>query len=113
LCFAFLDWSCDPLFSPTLPMGAEAVATLHRQVEERTQEAAQMHLMAAACNPPTVATTGSPVPSSVNNQHPASVGMLHATTQHSSLLATTNALWLVMAPVVQDGAPIPNVLLDL
>ncbi|CAI7833236.1 unnamed protein product, partial [Closterium sp. NIES-53] len=22
LCFALLDWSCDPLFSPTLPMGA-------------------------------------------------------------------------------------------
>ncbi|CAI7917027.1 unnamed protein product [Closterium sp. NIES-53] len=21
LCFALLDWSCDPLFSPTLPMG--------------------------------------------------------------------------------------------
>ncbi|CAI7887974.1 unnamed protein product, partial [Closterium sp. NIES-53] len=20
-CFALLDWSCDPLFSPTLPMG--------------------------------------------------------------------------------------------
>ncbi|CAI7843529.1 unnamed protein product, partial [Closterium sp. NIES-53] len=20
-CFAFLDWSCDPLLSPTLPMG--------------------------------------------------------------------------------------------
>ncbi|CAI7873775.1 unnamed protein product [Closterium sp. NIES-53] len=23
LCFALLDWSCDPLFSPTLPMGVE------------------------------------------------------------------------------------------
>ncbi|CAI7878196.1 unnamed protein product, partial [Closterium sp. NIES-53] len=22
-CFVFLDWSCDPLFSPTLPMGGE------------------------------------------------------------------------------------------
>ncbi|CAI7798204.1 unnamed protein product [Closterium sp. NIES-53] len=25
-CFAFLDWSCDPLFSPTLPMGSEGQA---------------------------------------------------------------------------------------
>ncbi|CAI7735093.1 unnamed protein product [Closterium sp. NIES-53] len=24
-CFAWLDWSCDPLFSPTLPMGGRAV----------------------------------------------------------------------------------------
>ncbi|CAI7830197.1 unnamed protein product [Closterium sp. NIES-53] len=22
-CFALLDWSCDPLFSPTLPMGVQ------------------------------------------------------------------------------------------
>ncbi|CAI7881726.1 unnamed protein product [Closterium sp. NIES-53] len=26
VCFALLDWSCDPLFSPTLPMGAVHVA---------------------------------------------------------------------------------------
>ncbi|CAI7838954.1 unnamed protein product [Closterium sp. NIES-54] len=23
LCFDLLDWSCDPLFSPTLPMGQD------------------------------------------------------------------------------------------
>ncbi|CAI7749000.1 unnamed protein product [Closterium sp. NIES-53] len=36
LCFALLDWSCDPLFSPTLPMGfppTEApLQTLHMDV---------------------------------------------------------------------------------
>ncbi|CAI7868949.1 unnamed protein product [Closterium sp. NIES-53] len=26
VCFALLDWSCDPLFSPTLPMGLECLA---------------------------------------------------------------------------------------
>ncbi|CAI7874693.1 unnamed protein product, partial [Closterium sp. NIES-53] len=25
LCFALLDWSCDPLFSPTLPMGSKGL----------------------------------------------------------------------------------------
>ncbi|CAI7750290.1 unnamed protein product [Closterium sp. NIES-53] len=31
LCFALLDWSCDPLFSPTLPMGVP-LQTLHMDV---------------------------------------------------------------------------------
>ncbi|CAI7788143.1 unnamed protein product, partial [Closterium sp. NIES-53] len=30
-CFAFLDWSCDHLFSPTLPMGIPSPPLLHPQ----------------------------------------------------------------------------------
>ncbi|CAI7796787.1 unnamed protein product [Closterium sp. NIES-53] len=29
LCFALLDWSCDPLFSPTLPMGHLQLLIIH------------------------------------------------------------------------------------
>ncbi|CAI7887074.1 unnamed protein product [Closterium sp. NIES-53] len=28
LCFPLLDWSCDPLFSPTLPMGVRTSAKI-------------------------------------------------------------------------------------
>ncbi|CAI7835275.1 unnamed protein product, partial [Closterium sp. NIES-53] len=28
LCFALLDWSCDPLFSPTLPLGPDHLPNL-------------------------------------------------------------------------------------
>ncbi|CAI7733206.1 unnamed protein product [Closterium sp. NIES-53] len=36
-CFAFLDWSCDLLFSPTLPMGDEAMQEAERPSEPLAQ----------------------------------------------------------------------------
>ncbi|CAI7802320.1 unnamed protein product [Closterium sp. NIES-53] len=35
-CFVFLDWSCDPLFSPTLPMGALYDAVVARYSSRAT-----------------------------------------------------------------------------
>ncbi|CAI5483017.1 unnamed protein product [Closterium sp. Yama58-4] len=97
----------------TIAQQADTLAALRQQLEEQEQETARMRAVVAARQPPAPART-SPGPSSSNSQTTgAGVGLLHATAQRSSPLATTNAPGPATAPVVRDGAAIPAVLLDL
>ncbi|CAI5990880.1 unnamed protein product [Closterium sp. NIES-64] len=98
----------------TIAQQADTLAALRQQLEEQEQEAARMRAVVAARQPPAPATGGSPGPSSSNSRSTgAGAGLLHATAQRSSPPSTTNAPGPSMAPVVQEGAAIPPVLLDL
>ncbi|CAI5942024.1 unnamed protein product [Closterium sp. NIES-64] len=98
----------------TIAQQADTLAALRQQLEEQEQEAARMRAVVAARQPPAPATGGSPGPSSSNSRSTgAGAGLLHATAQRSSPPTTTNAPGPSTAPVVQEGAAIPPVLLDL
>ncbi|CAI7743133.1 unnamed protein product [Closterium sp. NIES-53] len=45
-CFALLDWSCDLLFSPTLPMGAMLALCREQRLEHRTKHIALRYFLA-------------------------------------------------------------------
>ncbi|CAI5468301.1 unnamed protein product [Closterium sp. Yama58-4] len=98
----------------TIAQQAETLTDLRQQLEEQEQDAARMRAVVAARQKPAPATGGSPGPSSSNSWSTgAGAGLLHATAQRSSPLATTNAPGPSTAPVVLEGAAIPPVLLDL
>ncbi|CAI7766460.1 unnamed protein product, partial [Closterium sp. NIES-53] len=57
-CFAFLDWSCDHLFSPTLPMGLHTwLDDLHLYLQSDSRESVSLfdHTFVAAPAPPATA----------------------------------------------------------